>query len=61
MGQMFGGVDAVKHAGVTVYTIATAGTQPPGKADIPQSGAAQLPGYKNTASLNMRPIPAEER
>lgn len=42
--------------------MATAGMQPPGKADIPQSGAVQLPGYKkNFASLDMHPIPKQER
>jgi len=47
------------RAGVGVYPMATAGTQPPGKADIPQSRAEQLPGYKNNASLDMLPIPGQ--
>lgn len=29
------GGGGVKHAGVSVYPMATAGMQPPGKADIP--------------------------
>lgn len=58
---MFWGGGGVKHAGVSVYPIATAGMQPPGKADIPQSRAVQRPGYKNNASLDMRPIPEQER
>lgn len=45
---------------VSVYPMATTGMQPPGKADIPQSKAI-LPGYKNTTSLDMRPIPEHER
>lgn len=53
------GGGGVKHAGVTVYPIATPETRRPGKADIPSSKAA-LPGYKNTASLDMCPIPEEE-
>lgn len=55
------GGGGVKHAGVNVYPMATAGMQPPGKADIPQSRDVELPGYKNTASLDMHPIPEEER
>lgn len=55
------GGGGVKHAGVSVYPMATAGMQPPGKADIPQSRAVQLPGYKNNASLDMHPIPEWER
>ncbi len=56
-----GGSGGVKHAGVNVYPMATAGMQPPGKADIPHSRAVQLPGYKNTTSLDMHPIPEQER
>lgn len=59
MGQMFGAAVVFRHAGVTVYPIATPETRPPGKADIPASKAA-LPGYKNTASLDMWPIPEKE-
>ena len=54
------GGDSVKHAGVSADPMAAAGMQPPGKADIPQSRAVQLPGYKNTTSLDMRPIPEQE-
>lgn len=53
------GGGSVKHAGVTVYPIATPKRRLPGKADIPSSKAA-LPGYKNTASLDVCPIPEEE-
>lgn len=56
-----GGDGCVKHAGVSVYPMATAGMQPPGKGDIPQSRAVRRPGYNNTASLNMHPIPEQER
>lgn len=55
------GGGGVKHAGVTVCPMATAGMQPPGKADIPQSSAVQLPGYKNNTSHDMHPIPEQER
>lgn len=55
------GVGSVKHAGVRVYPLATTGMQPPGKADIPQRRALQLPGYKNTASHDMQLIPVQER
>lgn len=55
------GGGSVKHAGVHVYPVATDGMQPPGKGDIPQRSTVQLPGYKNTASLDMRPIPEQER
>lgn len=58
---MFGAVVVLKHAGVSVYPLATTRMQPPGKADIPQSTALQQPGYKNTTSLNMHPIPEQER
>lgn len=58
--NVWGGGGA-KHAGVRVYPMATAGMQPPGKADIPQSRAVQPPGYNNTASLDMHPIPEQER
>lgn len=59
--MFWGAAVVLKHAGVSVYPMATAGTKPPGKADIPQSGAVQRPGYKNTTSLNMHPIPKQER
>lgn len=52
---------SVKHPGVSVYPMTTAGMLPPGKADIPQSRAVQLPAYNNTASLDMHPIPRQER
>lgn len=55
------GGGSVKHAGVSVYSMATTGMQPPGKAHIPKSSAVTLPGNKNTASLDMRPIPEQER
>lgn len=55
------GGSGVKHAGVSVYPMATTGMQPPGKAGIPWSRAVQLPGYENTAGLNMHPIPEKER
>lgn len=51
---------SVIHSGVGVCPIATTRTQPPGKADIPWSEAV-LPGYKNTACPNMKPIPGRER
>lgn len=53
------GGGGVKHAGVTVYPIATPETRPPGKADIPWAKLL-WPGYKNTASLDVCPIPEEE-
>ncbi len=58
--NVWGGGSA-EHAGVRVCPMATAGMPPPGKADIPQSRAAQPPGYNNTASLDMHPIPEQER
>lgn len=54
------GGGGVIHSGVDVNPMATTRTQPPGKADIPHSGAV-LPGYKNTACPNMKPIPGRER
>lgn len=54
------GGGGVKHAGVSVCPMATAGMLPPGTEGIPQSRAA-LPGYENTTSLDMCPIPEEER
>lgn len=53
------GGSGVKHTGVSVCPIATPETRPSGKADIPSSKAA-LPGYKNTASLDMCLIPEKE-
>lgn len=55
------GGGGVKHAGVSVYSMATTGMQPPRKAHIPTSSAVTLPGNNNTASLDMRPIPEQER
>lgn len=55
------GAGGVKHAGVSVYPMATAGMQPLGKVDIPQSRAVRLPGYKNNTGLDMHPIPEQER
>lgn len=49
------GGGSVKHAGVSVCSMATAGMQPPGKAHIPKSSAVTLLGNKNTTSLDMRP------
>lgn len=57
---MFWGGSSVIHGGVGAYPIATTRTQPHGKADIPWSEAV-LPGYKNTACPNMKPIPGRER
>lgn len=45
---MFGAATVLNTPGVSVDPMAAAGMQPPGKADIPQSRAVQLPGYKNT-------------
>lgn len=56
-----GGDSSVKNMpGVSVYIAATAGMQPPGKADIPQSRAVHSTGYNNNTSPDKLPIPEQE-
>lgn len=53
---MLGAAAVLKHAGVSVYPMATAGMQPPGKAGIPQSRAVHCLVTKTTQVMTCTPF-----